>query len=47
MDVSERFTRKEDAFRDLQRDFKYKLEEVEKLAAMEKEKHDTVEVGFY
>ena len=42
--LSEKFSKKEEALRDLQRDYKYKLEEVEKLARVEKEKHDTVEV---
>ena len=45
MVLSERFSKKEEALRDLQRDYKYKLEEVEKLARIEKEKHDTVEVS--
>ena len=46
MVLSEKFSKKEEALRDLQRDYKFKLEEVEKLARIEKEKHDTVEVGF-
>ena len=42
--LSEKFSKKEESLRDLQRDYRYKLEEVEKLARVEKEKHDTVEV---
>ena len=44
--LSEKFSKKEESLRDLQRDYKYKLEEVEKLARVEKEKHDTVEVKY-
>ncbi|XP_063678324.1 uncharacterized protein LOC134814194 isoform X4 [Bolinopsis microptera] len=44
--LSEKFSKKEEALRDLQRDYKYKLEEVEKLARVEKEKHDTVEAQY-
>ena len=46
MVLSEKFSKKEEALKDLQRDYKFKLEEIEKLARIEKEKHDTVEVGF-
>ena len=44
--LSEKFSKKEESLRDLQRDYRYKLEEVEKLARVEKEKHDTVEVKY-
>ena len=45
--MTEQLNKREDTLRDLQRDFRYKLEQVEKVAAIEKEKHDTVEVKLF